>query len=114
MTNQGMEERRIPNGPAAAALLAGGIGAFAVGTLTTLAEASTAVADMLRFYAPVGPLSGKTTVAVIVWLIAWGVLGVSWKDREVDFNKVSLAAFIMLILGILGTFPPFFELFAAE
>jgi hypothetical protein len=114
MTNQGMEERRIPNGSAAAAFLAGGIGAFAVGLMTTLAEASSAVADMLRFSAPVGPLSGKTTVAVIVWLIVWGVLGGLWKGKEVDFGKVSLAAFILLALGLLGTFPPFFELFAAE
>lgn len=114
MTNQEMDERRIPNGPAAAALLAGGIGGFAMGAMTALAEASTAVADILRFYAPAGPLSGKTTVAVIVWLIAWGVLGMSWKDKDVDFGKASLAAFIMLALGLLGTFPPFFELFAGE
>ena len=66
------------------------------------------------WYGPVGPLSGKTTVAVIIWLIAFEVLGTMWKDKEVDFSKVSLAAFISLALGILGTFPPFFELFAAE
>lgn len=114
MATKRMEESSIPNGKAAAAFLAGGIGAFAIGLMTTLAEASTAIADKLRFVAPVGPLSGKTTVAVIIWLISWGVLGTLWKDKEVDFSKVSLASFILLGLGILGTFPPFFELFAAE
>ena len=114
MRNQGIEERRIPNGPAAAAFLGGGIGAFAVGLMTTLSEASTAISSKLSFVAPVGPLSGKTTIAVIIWLIAWAVLGNMWKDKEVDFGKVSLAAFILLGLGILGTFPPFFEIFAAE
>lgn len=114
MNTQGMEERPIPNGPAAAAFLGGGVGAFAVGLMTTLSEASTAVAGKLNFYAPVGPLSGKTTIAVIIWLIAWAVLGNMWKDKEVDFGRVSLVAFILLVVGILGTFPPFFELFAAE
>ncbi len=109
-----MEEQRIPNGLAAAALLAGGIGAFAVGLMTTLAEAVSAISNALRFYAPVGPLSGKTTVAVVIWLVSWGVLAAVFKDKDVDFGKVSLAALILLLLGILGTFPPFFELFVAE
>jgi hypothetical protein len=114
MTTREMQESRIPNGPAAAALLAGGVGAFTVGLMTTLSEASAAIASKLAFYAPVGPLSGKTTISVIVWLIVWGVLGASFKGKELDFGKVSTAAFILLALGILGTFPPFFELFAAE
>ena len=66
------EERPLPNGAVAAALLAGGIGAFAVGLMTVLAEASEAIANLLRFSGPVGPLSGKTTVAVVIWLIAAG------------------------------------------
>ncbi|HLE28484.1 MAG TPA: hypothetical protein VI793_10230 [Anaerolineales bacterium] len=108
------EERPLPNGAVAAALLAGGIGAFAVGLMTVLAEASEAIANLLRFSGPVGPLSGKTTVAVVIWLIAWGILGVLWRGKNVDFGRVSTAAFMLLALGLLGTFPPFFVLFAAE
>ncbi len=107
------ETQDLPNGLAAAALLAGGIGSFAVGLMTTLAAASTAISNSLKFYAPVGPLSGKTTIAVIVWLIAWGTLGSMWRGKNVDFGRVSLAAFILLGLGILGTFSPFFDLFAS-
>jgi hypothetical protein len=65
----------------------------------------------LNWYNPVGALSGKTTVAVIVWLIAWAILGNQWKDKDVDFDKISMIALVLLLLGILGTFPPFFELF---
>ena len=37
-----------PDGPAAAAMLAAGIGVFALGLLTTLSEASTALHDWLE------------------------------------------------------------------
>jgi len=100
--------------PAAAALVAGGIGAMALGLLTVLAEASTPINDALKFYAPAGPLSGKTTVAAIVWLASWGILRTVWNKKEVDFRKVTTVAFILLALGLIGTFPPFFLLFAGE
>jgi hypothetical protein len=114
MATQTATQEKLPNGLAAAALLAGGIGSFAVGLMTTLSEAVASLGPVLTFVKPVGPLSGKTTVAVIIWLIAWVALGWIWKDKDVDFGKVSLWAFILLGLGLLGTFPPFFELFAAE
>ena len=104
-------ETLLKNGKAAAALLAGGIGAFVMGLVTTLSEASSSFGSALNWYKPAGPLSGKTTVAVIVWLIAWAVLGNQWKDKDVDFDKISMIALVLLLLGILGTFPPFFELF---
>jgi hypothetical protein len=106
-------ETLLKNGKAAAALGAGGIGAFVMGLVTTLSEAPSSFGSALNWYNPAGPLSGKTTVAVIVWLIAWAILGNQWKDKDVDFDKISMIALVLLLLGILGTFPPFFELFAA-
>lgn len=105
------QKETLPNGPAAAAILASGIGSMALGLFTTLAEASGAVKTTLNFYNPAGPLSGKTTVAVIVWLVAWGILHGLWKSEEVNFRKVFTAALILIGLGLLGTFPPFFEAF---
>jgi len=107
------ESTTTKNGLALAALLAGGIGAFAVGLMTVLNEAIASLANPLKFYVPAGPLSGKTTVAVVIWLISWIVLGYAWKDKEVNFDKVSLIAFVLLALGLLFTFPPFFLLFGA-
>lgn len=107
-------ETLIKNGKAAAALLAGGIGGLTVGLMTTLGESVASIGAALNWYKPVGALSGKTTVAVIVWLVAWGILGNQWKDKDVDFDKVSMLALVLLLVGILLTFPPFFELFVAE
>ncbi|MGH2606979.1 MAG: hypothetical protein ACRDG5_10350 [Anaerolineales bacterium] len=103
-----------PNGSAAAALVAGGLGSFAVGLMTVLAEASDGLASLLALYKPAGPLSGKTTVAVAIWLVAWAVLGRLWGDKDVDFDKAATWAFVLLGAGLVATFPPFFGLFAAE
>lgn len=108
-------ETLIKNGKAAAALLAGGIGALTMGLITTLSAALPDFAKAaLSWYVPAGPLSGKTTVSVIVWLVVWAVLGNQWKDKDVDFDKIAMIALVLLLLGILGTFPPFFDLFAPK
>lgn len=102
---------RIPNGPGAAAILAAGVGCATVGILAIAAEASRPFANMLNFYNPVGPLSGKTTVAVIVWLVAWFVLSRLWKEKTVALGPVNVAAFILLGIGFLLTAPPIWGLF---
>jgi YHS domain-containing protein len=99
------------NGAAAAAVLAVGIGGFVLGLLTTLAAASRPVATALVFYGPVGPLSGKSTLAVVVWLAAWAVFHKRWKNTQVNFSGVFAVTLILIGLGVLGTFPPFFEWF---
>ncbi|MGB9639895.1 MAG: hypothetical protein ACPL4H_03225 [Anaerolineales bacterium] len=104
----------LKNGKAAAALLAGGIGALTLGLMTTLGEAVPTIGSALNWYNPVGALSGKTTVAVLVWLISWVILNNQWKDKEVNFEKIATIGLILLLVGILFTFPPFFELFVSE
>jgi hypothetical protein len=102
---------KIPNGPGAAAILAAGIGCAALGILAFAAEASRPFAGLLNFYNPVGPLSGKTTVAVVVWLLAWVVLSILWRRKTVAIGATNLAAFILLGIGFLLTFPPFWAIF---
>lgn len=106
------EFEALTNGKAAAAILASGAGSLALGLLTTFAEASAPLKDALTLYNPVGPLSGKTAGAVVVWLVTWALLYVLWKDRQVDFGKVFIVTLILIAGGLLGTFPPFFEVFA--
>lgn len=101
---------KIPNGPGAAAILAAGIGCAAVGILALLGDASEGVGDFLNFYNPVGTLSGVTTVSIIIWLAAWFVLGGLWRRKTVAIARVNLAAFALLLVGLLLTFPPFMDL----
>lgn len=110
-----LEER--PDGPGAAAMLAAAIGVFALGLVTVLAEASVGVHDWLEsweFGQGVGPLAGKTTVAVIIWIVSWIVLGIALRGRDVRLGTWILASAILMVLGVLGTFPPIFTSFAAE
>ena len=108
------KEIDLPNGPVAAALLAGGAGAAVTGLMTVLAEASAGIKTFLTWSVPVGPLSGKTGVGVIAFLLAWIIAHYLLRGKNVDFNKYATIAFILLVIGLLGTFPPFFELFVAE
>jgi len=103
-----------PEGPISAAILAAGVGALGLGVLTTLAEASTAVKDWLQWSDRVGPLSGKTILAVIVWLVAWAVLHVALRRTRYETTRALIIALILIGIGVLGTFPTFFQLFAAE
>jgi len=70
-TSRSMTSREV-NGSAMAAFLGGGIGAFAMGAVVMLNEAGIFAAPTL--YAPAGGVSGRTTLATIVWLISWVVL----------------------------------------
>ncbi len=106
--------QELPNGPMAAALLAGGIGAAALGVTTTLAEAIAAVGKAFNWYNPVGPLSGKVGVALIIYVVAWIVLHTLWRGRNVDFDRVSTIAIVLLVIGLLLTFPPVFDLFVPK
>jgi len=106
--------KTLKNGRASAALVTGEIGSFSVGLMTTLAAASKTFSSSLNWYNPVGPLSGKTSVAVIIWLVLWVVFNQLWKNKETQFGKIASIATVLLLFGFLLTFPPFFDLFAAE
>lgn len=101
-----------PEGPIAAAILAAGIGSFALGLFTTLAEASEGFKEFLNFYDPVGPLSGKTIGAVVVWLLAWAVLHLAYRHKTVESRRGLAVSLVLIGLGLLGTFPIFFQAFA--
>lgn len=101
-----------PEGPIAAAIIAGGVGAVALGLFTTLAEASTSFKDWLDWNTRVGPLSGKTCLAVIVWLVAWAILHVIYRARAFETRRALTVSLVLIGLGVLGTFPTFFQAFA--
>ena len=100
----------LPNGLAAAAILAAGIGCAAVGVLSFAGDASDAIGRLLNIYNPTGTLSGVTTVAIIIWLVAWFALQRAWRTRTIAMVPINVAAFALLAVGFLLTFPPFMDL----
>ena len=99
-----VDGKDVANGSAMAAFLAAGIGAFAMGVFVLLNEAGLFAAPAL--YAPAGGVSGRTTFATAVWLIAWGVLHTRWKGREMASRRVYSLTLVLIGTGILATFPP--------
>jgi hypothetical protein len=97
---------RLPNGAGAAALLAAGVASFALGALAVLADKSAAMKSAMIFWKPTGPLSGVTTTAIGLWLVAWLIFHWRWRGRNVALRPVSTIAFLLLALGFLLTFPP--------
>lgn len=102
-------EPLLANGPAAAAVMAAGVGAAVLGAIVTAEGISASLSKALILVQPVGPLSGKTTVAVVGWLLAWAFLHWRWRDREVDFRGITWATCALVALGVLLTFPPGFD-----
>jgi hypothetical protein len=101
----------LTNGSGAAAILAAGLGCFAIGVIAVIADKSPAVKRALVFYKPTGALSGVTTTAILLWLVSWAVLEWRWKSKSVDLVRINLVAFVLLAVGLLLTFPPIGDLF---
>lgn len=99
----------IPNGAALAAFVAAGIGAFAMGLISLLNAAG--VLPVPTLYAPAGGVTGRTTLAVLIWLIAWAVLHSRWKSRDLATGRSHAVAVVLTLLGILFAFPPVWALF---
>lgn len=101
----------VPSGPGAAAVLAAGIGCFAMGAVAVLADKLPALARVLNIYRPTGSLSGVSTAAIVVWVTAWAVLHHYWQRRNVELGRINGIAFVLLACGVLLTIPPIGDLF---
>jgi len=99
-----------PNGPGAAAVLSAGIGCFALAVLACVADKSPLVKGLMNFYRPTGPLSGVTTAAILIWLVSWGLLQYRWGKRNVPLARTCWIGFVLLLLGLVLTFPPVADL----
>ena len=95
-----------PNGPVAAALLAGGIGSAVLGLFTFGAEASEVIKNLLNWYKPVGPLMGKSSLGILAFVLSWVILNSLWKGKETNFNRIATFALVLVVVGLIFTFPP--------
>jgi len=101
----------MTTGSGAAAILAAGVGAMALGVMAVAGDKSGAVKSAMIFYRPTGPLSGVTTVAILIWLGCWGLLEWRWRKKSVALGRVCLVALVLLGVGVLLTFPVVGDLF---
>lgn len=107
-------EEKVPDGPLAAALLAAGLGILALGIVTSAAEAALGFKDWLTWDDTVGPLSGKTSIALIAWAASWPLFHFALFRRDGVLQVAVAVSFIMFILGMIGIFPPVFQAFEVD
>lgn len=104
-----------PDGPGAAMMISAGIGIFVLGLLTVLAELSTGINDWLTTWDGgngVGALAGKTTIASIAYFGSLILMWALWRNKDVNIKTAFYVGFGLGVLGAIGTFPTFFQMFA--
>ncbi len=105
------------SGPGAAMLIAAGFGILVLGILTVIPEFSSA-ADFKTWLQSwewgqgVGPLAGKTTLATIAYFGCLISMWALWRKKEIDIKTAFYVGLGMGILGAIGAFPTFFQMFA--
>lgn len=104
----------VATGPAAATFIAGGVGAAALGLIIPLSEAIPAFKTFLTFDKGVGPLAGKTILPMVIFLAVWAVLGFLWRGKESNMRTAITVGIVGLVIGLLGSFPPIYDLFTAK
>ncbi len=109
MTEAERMSEGVTNGAAMAAFLAAGIGAFVTGLIVILNE--TGLFSVPALYAPSGGASGRTALAVVIWLIVWALLHNRWKSRQLQPGPVNSAMLALIVLGLILAFPPVWGLF---
>src|SRR4030042_358821 len=102
-------DSRSADGAAAAAILAAAIGVVFLGIFTTLSEANTDFHDWANWWDRVGPLSGKSSLGLIVWLASWPFLHLALFRRD-NVLPASMLVYVASFLAGMGLmFPPIFE-----
>lgn len=107
-------EDDLPTGPAAAVLWAGGIGAATLGLIIPISEAIPAFKTWLTWNPGVGPLAGKTIIPSVMFFLIWFALGMMWKGKNPSLRTAIMVAITGMIIGLIGSFPPVFEMFTAH
>lgn len=116
------DNRVMPSGPAVAALMAAMFGMLALAVVNVFTAASkgfnTWVHDVGKLWMPgaagIGPYSGKETISLVIWLVAWVVLHYALRERE-----LRLSTWLLVFLAGVGVattliWPPVFEYLAGH
>jgi hypothetical protein len=99
-------EPAIPNGAAAAAILAAGVGCVSVSICAWLGDAVPAIGHAFNWYPPTGPLSGVSASAISIWFIVWIACHRRWKGSSMPMGAIGVISLTCLVVAFLLSFPP--------
>ncbi len=121
MSDSISQERR-PNGEAIAAFMAPMFGLWGLAIANLLWEANREfytdvylrIGSWMPQYDRIGPLSGKETILLVVWLCSWAILHVILRKREMRVAPWAVAFLIGIIASALLVWPPVAEMLVPE
>jgi hypothetical protein len=91
-----------------ASMIASGIGALVLGIAIVLSEVNASIKTFLTWNSGVGPLSGKTGVSVLAFVVSWIILHYAFQRKAISLTASFVVTVVLLVLGLLLTFPPVF------
>jgi hypothetical protein len=91
-----------------ASMIASGVGSLVLGIAVVLAEINPDFKTFATWNSGVGPLSGKTGLSVIAFLVSWVALHYGFQRRAVSLTTSFMITVGLVVLGLLLTFPPIF------
>ncbi len=111
-----------PNGEAIAAFMSPMLGVFALSIANLLWEANRDFYGQLYLrlgswmpqYDRIGPLTGKETILLVVWLGSWAVLHLLLRKREMRVAPWAIAFLVGTIASALLVWPPVAEALIPE
>jgi hypothetical protein len=53
----------------------------------------------------------QVLMALGVWLVAWDILHAALRSRPYETRRALVVSLILIAVGVVGTFPTFFQLF---
>ena len=104
------------NGAAGAAVLSAALGLFSLAVTQVVTHGSpqitTVVHNLGKLWMPgsegIGPYSGKQTLALLAWLISWGILHYFWRKRELNLMIVGTLALALIGVATTLVWPPIY------
>ncbi len=95
-----------------AAMIASGVGSLVLGIAIVGAETNAGIKSFLAWNSGVGPLSGKTGVSVIAFIVSWVALHFYFQRKVVTLTTSFIVTVVLVVLGLLLSFPPVFAALA--
>lgn len=119
---EGSENPPEVSGPAAAALISGGFGAFLMMVTHHFSDTSKAVEKMVwkiggwipgshnpdKLYGNIGSYSGKETMLLIGWLVSWVILHQLWRNKNIKARTMFFWMFAFFVAATAMSWHPLF------
>ncbi len=117
MSTRAIMQEQKPNGEAIAAFMSPMLGLLALAFANLLWEANRTyytevylrIGSWIPKYDRIGPLTGKETILLMVWLGSWAILHLLLRKREMRIAPWAIAFLIGIVAAALLVWPPVAE-----